>query len=190
MEKLGIERSLEALEGADLVLVVVDLAEPDDAGELELILGVEGRPCIVVGNKTDLIGRESARFKELRGRLGPVVGEAADGVRGDRSVVTVCEVSARTGEGVEELRELIGQVVGHGLVEMEEPVLVGERQRLLVGEAAARLDDALAGIDGGVGEELVAEDLRASAEALGRVTGEEFAGDLLEEIFGRFCGGK
>jgi len=203
VERLGIERSLAALEGADLVLVVVDLAATArdatslDAsvaeggvpleGDLRLILGVKDRPCIVVGNKTDLVGRESSAFRELGDWIAAARGVPADEVG---APFCVCEVSARTGEGVAELRECIGEVVSGGSVEMEEPVLVGERQRILVAEAASSLEEALLAIDGSAGDELVAEDLRAAVGALGRVTGEDLGVDLLDEIFGRFCLGK
>ncbi len=187
VESLGIERSLQALAEADLVLMVVDLTAGVAETESELIARAEGRPCIVVGNKTDVVGRGSAQFAEVcefvqASRTESQVGQPSD--------VWTCEVSARTGEGIDQLRELVSEVVSGGIIDTQEPVLVGERQRLLVREAATRVDEALAGIEEMRGEELVAEDVRAAAAALGRVVGEDLASDLLDEIFGRFCLGK
>jgi tRNA modification GTPase len=187
IERLGIERSLLALEEADLVMVVADLGVGVERAEEELVAKAGIRPCIVVGNKVDLVGSGSAAFDDLC-RLASERDEDADGA--ESPVRRVCEVSARTGDGIEGLREVIGQVVGGGVIDMQEPVLVGERQRLLVKEAAERLDDAVAGVEDLRGEELVAEDVRAAAEAIGRVIGEDVSADLLDEIFGRFCLGK
>jgi tRNA modification GTPase len=61
---------------------------------------------------------------------------------------------------------------------------------VLVGEASERAASALAGVSRQAGEELVCEDIRAAAQALGRITGEELTPDLLDEIFSRFCLGK
>ncbi len=103
----------------------------------------------------------------------------------------VCTVSALTGEGLDELRSVIQQVVTGGEeLQLEEPVLASERQRTLVNEAFESTRAALAGSSGEIGEELVCEDIRAAVQALGRITGEELTADLLDEIFSRFCLGK
>jgi len=103
----------------------------------------------------------------------------------------MCSVSALTGAGLEELRSAIQRVATGGEeFHLEEPILASERQRALVGDASERVEAALKGIADGAAEELVCEDLRAAAEALGRITGEELTADLLDEIFGRFCLGK
>jgi tRNA modification GTPase len=100
-------------------------------------------------------------------------------------------VSALTGEGMDELRtQILSAVTGDGGIHLEEPILASERQRVLVEKAVESVSDAIAGLSGGQGEELVCEDIRAAAEALGTITGENLTGDLLEEIFGRFCLGK
>jgi tRNA modification GTPase len=100
-------------------------------------------------------------------------------------------VSALTGEGLDELRAVIQRVItgGEGL-HLEEPLLATERQRALVAEALERTEAALTGASTGQNEELVCEDIRGAAQALGRMTGEDLTADLLDEIFSRFCIGK
>jgi tRNA modification GTPase len=189
VERLGVERSLSALEQADLVLAVVDVSKPVGQEELSALFSGGGGLHIVVGNKADLAAGGGQSMGDLAERVEAMCKSASAATAGERKA-WACAVSALTGEGVEELRDLIGEAVSGSGCQLEEPVLAGERQRALVGEAAMRLDDGLMGIALGRGEELVSEDIRAAAEALGRVTGEDVSVDLLDEIFGRFCLGK
>lgn len=94
-------------------------------------------------------------------------------------------VSAVSGEGLDELRRAIGTALG--LTERRpDALIVRERQRQ--GITAAR--DALAAIDPGQPPELIAEELRRAADALGRVSGRTGVEDLLGAIFNSFCIGK
>ena len=98
-------------------------------------------------------------------------------------------LSAKTGEGVERLRERLKALAGY---EPRAEGLFMARRRHLVA-----LDDALAALDAakrsgeeGAGSELVAEDLRLAQRALGEITGEFTTDDLLGSIFATFCIGK
>jgi tRNA modification GTPase len=190
VERMGVERSLKALEQADLVLLVVDLSDPLGEEHLDTLGNGRCGPCIVVGNKRDLVGGGGIRIEELGELVKLVTKREARETPFSQERVWVCEVSALTGDGIQELRTLIERAVSGEGVHVEEPILASERQRALVGEAAVCLDEALQGIAGGLGEELVSEDVLAAARALGRVTGEDVSKDLLDEIFGRFCLGK
>lgn len=187
VERLGMERSLRTLEQAELVIVVADLSDMDEAGVLEMIEAAQGRPCIVVGNKSDLVREGSDARERLQGLVARAWAGPGETVAPG---MYLKEASAKTGEGVAAVRRVLEEVMAGGSVDLEEPILVGERQRALVCEAGRRLADALAGIDGAAGEELVAEDVRGAALALGRITGEDLTPDLLDEIFSRFCLGK
>lgn len=183
IEQLGVERSIRAMEQADLVLAVVDLSVPWDDEDERLVCGLDPARSIVVGNKSDLAPRAHCGQTDCLSQA-PA---SETGLR-DRHE---CEVSAITGEGIDDLRARIQQIItgGEGL-HLEEPVLATERQRGLVSEAADSAGAALAGAARHADEELVCEDIRGAAQALGRITGEELTSDLLDEIFSRFCLGK
>jgi len=184
---------------------VFDLSTPWDEADVRLLESLEPTRSIVVANKSDLVGdkaREivSAHFKTDRlsngraesGALGAAGRELSP--RGhdlDETARNTCVVSALTGEGLDDLRALIQRVItgGEGL-HLEEPLLATERQRALVAEALDSTEAALAGTVRHSDEELVCEDIRAAAQALGRMTGEDLTPDLLDEIFSRFCIGK
>jgi tRNA modification GTPase len=190
-EQLGVERSVRAMAQADLVLAVIDLSAPREEDESELLGGADADRWIVVGNKRDLVERDTRGLEGLAEYVARARRLGESKAPGSARQCRVCTVSALTGEGIDGLRSLIQNVVagGPGLY-LEEPILASERQRVLVDEAAGSVSEAMVGVARGEGEELVCEDIRMAAEALGRVTGEELTPDLLDEIFSRFCLGK
>jgi tRNA modification GTPase len=199
LERLGMERSRKAMEQADLVLVVVDLGRDCEEGDRRLVENLDASRTIVVGNKADLLS--SPGFGEVRVRqLAGLVGDGGTGWTGGRREAgeepprgraESCVVSARTGEGLDGLRDLILRMIaGSEGLSLEEPLLANERQRALVERAARSVESAVRGVGAGIEEELVCEDLREAIGSLGRITGEELTPDLLDEIFSRFCLGK
>jgi tRNA modification GTPase len=202
VEQLGVERSIKAMEQADLVLAVFDLSAPWDEADTRLLESLDAGRSIMVANKSDLLSDPGSEFADVdSGGGGPWVGWVQNEVSGhnvlsrshgpDATKLNRCVVSARTGQGLDDLRALIQGVItgGQGL-HLEEPVLATERQRVLVSETLDSTESALAGAAQHRDEELVCEDLRAAVQALGRITGEDLTPDLLDEIFSRFCLGK
>ena len=220
VERLGIERSREASRDADLVLAVFDMSSPPGPEDSEVLAGVDPDRAIIVANKLDLAeggadqARDQARdqtpehardseidldidhgealepdpvLQRARRSLAPLL--EATGVSPDRWRVRA--VSSLTGQGLESLRETIELIaVGDHGVDLDEPMLATERQRLLVDESLAALNSACEGLASAKPDELIAEDVRMAARSLGRITGEELVPDLIDEIFRRFCIGK
>jgi tRNA modification GTPase len=171
VEKIGIERARAAIEAADLALIVTDAREPEHGADLAIAADLpKALPRIVVRNKIDLAGLEATSV--LHGRAGTVA------------------LSAKTGAGVELLRQAILQLVGvHE--DMEGAFLARERHIRALQDAALRLDAAATHLAASAPPlELFAEELRQAQTALSTITGEFTADDLLGEIFGRFCIGK
>lgn len=162
----AVRRAREAVRKADLLLFVVDASDPASALPLE----PKGRPAVLVLNKCD-VARDAA---------------ARDRFRLREAVWT----SAKTGEGLPELRRLVGRMLGQDL-----PGGAGARfrvtlrQRALLREAETALERA-AGAAPGLGMEFVALDLRAALSAFGAISGRDTDEDLLDRIFSRFCLGK
>ncbi|MFH0882422.1 MAG: tRNA uridine-5-carboxymethylaminomethyl(34) synthesis GTPase MnmE [bacterium] len=98
-------------------------------------------------------------------------------------------LSAVTGEGVEQLLESIGNRLRHGY-DPGDVLVLEERHAMLLSGAANSLGAAKNGVLQGLGDELIAEELRAALSALGDITGALTADDLLNRIFAGFCIGK
>jgi tRNA modification GTPase len=167
VEKLGIERSWQEINRADVVLLVVDTragVTPADKGVAARLPAAIER--VVVENKCDLAGVEPVRF-EVQGQVH-------------------LRMSAKSGAGLHLLHDELLRVAGwrgHG----EDVVLARERHLTALGAAAGHLAAAA----DHVGQlELCAEELRLAQQALSAITGEFGADQLLGEIFSRFCIGK
>ena len=175
VERIGIERTLAEVERADVVLHLVDAAQP--AADAEVLARVQARighavPLLTVVNKIDLTGAR-ARVDGGRIYLSALTGAGIDGLRAELKRAAGWE-SETTGESVFLARERHLQA------------LVRAREHLAL--AAARAD-----VEHGYGDaqlELFAEELRLAANALAEITGAVSADELLGRIFSRFCIGK
>jgi len=167
VEKIGIARTWAAIEEADLVLLLLDVTQGENAADHSILAQLpKALPRISVMNKIDLVGRA------------PAVERVPESTR--------VWLSAKTGAGAGELRQAILQIVGwraHG----EGIFMARERHVQALERAASHLENA--GRQGGK-LELFAEELRLAQEAMGAITGEYTSEDLLGEIFSRFCIGK
>ncbi|MBI4331556.1 MAG: tRNA uridine-5-carboxymethylaminomethyl(34) synthesis GTPase MnmE [Chloroflexi bacterium] len=169
VESLGVERSRNAIEKADLVLAVIDAGEPLQDQDREIFRLINGKQVIVVANKSDL---------PRRADLGGV----------PWWVVTT---SALTGHGMKELRESLVKVALGGKVAASDALLVSNpRHKEALQRAKQYLGQALENLRSGAPDDLVTIDVTAALNALGEITGETLQDDLLDTIFSRFCVGK
>ena len=168
VEREGVQRTRAQLALADLALLVVDATDPAGTGTVSDELP-DGIPVIVVHNKIDLTG------------------EAA-GTEGNGQRVLV-RISARTGEGLAQLRQLIKERAGFG--ETGEGTVIARQRHLdSIRRARAHFDAGREQLEFQHAGELLAEELRAAQLALAEITGEFTSDDLLGKIFGAFCIGK
>ena len=167
VERIGIERTWQEIERADMVLQLIDARSGETAADHAVAVRLPHKlPRIVIHNKCDLAGKTPHRTVEGR--------------------QVHLWLSAKLGQGVEllhdELLRLAGWV-GHG----EDVILARERHLT----AIARASDALSRASTQLRQlELCAEELRQAQQCLSEITGEFTPDDLLGEIFSRFCIGK
>lgn len=168
-EQMGIARSREALADAGLVLVVLDATQVLNAEERLLLQSVEGRPALVVINKSDLAARHDG------------LAQAAD-----RQAL---RTSALTGDGLPELRKKILELATGGAAS-EPGVLTSLRHHQAVTHALCALEDATQANAGGIPHEMILLDLYRGLSALDSLTGRTTPDDILNLIFSTFCIGK
>jgi tRNA modification GTPase len=170
IEKIGIARTWEVLETADLALLLVDAREGLTAADRAILEKLStDLPRITVRNKIDLTHEAPARHSE-----------GAD--------ITL-SISAKTGEGIELLQQALLEIAGWQNV--EDVFIARERHVQALASAAAHLDAARREAQSPhPALELFAENLRLAQNTLSEITGEFTADDLLGVIFSRFCIGK
>ncbi len=171
VEKLGIERSREALARADLALMTVDVSEPLQDADSQIAELIGDKPAILVANKIDL--PQLALLDQL-----------LPGVKRVR-------VSALSGQGLEHLEEAILETVLSGKVMASDvPLVTNPRHKEALQEALDHVQAAMEASTSDIPTDLIAIDVTAAVNALGEITGETATEDLLQIIFSEFCVGK
>ncbi|MBR5741831.1 MAG: GTP-binding protein, partial [Firmicutes bacterium] len=174
IERIGVERSRNALALADLVLFVLDASRPLDAEDRSLAETLDPRRTLVLLNKTDV---EPAALTEADVRK----------VFGGR----VFAVSVKTGEGLPAVRKAIVSSVLDGTVSPGNGLVITSlRQKESLERATSLLDDAIRGSESGEALDVIETDVRAAWEALGEIVGETASEDIVDRVFERFCLGK
>jgi tRNA modification GTPase len=173
LEAEGVTRARAALAQADLALLVLDGAEPLTA-EDEVLLGeVNPAATLAVVNKQDRLGGRAPDWMERLAGLPAVI------------------LSARSGEGVERLEAALRRwALSDERPLLEDAMITNLRQEQAARQAAEAVGGALAALEAGLGDELLALDLERVLAALGDIVGETTADDLLHRIFAEFCIGK
>ncbi len=175
IEQIGVRRSVAALESAELILAVFDLADGLTDEDRELITRLEGcsAPCIALLNKSDRA-------------LGTWDAAALGG-----PFCAVCTVSAETGEGLEALRNQIESLFVAGEIDYDTtPILANARQKGALDRARVGVEDARRALAAGFTPDVAGLDLEEAMAALSEADGRSVSADIVDAIFHRFCVGK
>lgn len=173
VEEEGIRRSRQIIEGADVVLYVVDAAGGETAEDVDRLEEIRASaPVLVVHNKADLTGRS----------------EAAGANAGAASIL----VSARTGSGVGELISTLRDTLleARGVSESGGLAIDSERQHSALLRAAEALELTARSARDAMPADALAVDLQEALDAIGEITGEVASAEILDQMFGSFCVGK
>ena len=168
VEKIGIEKSKDAFEKADLVLLVLDASENLSDEDKELIDAAKNTDTIILINKTDLDKK----------------------IKIDSELKTI-ETSFKTGKGIEELKDEIEKFIsGSALEKREDPALSNIRHINLVKKAIEEVSQALEATRNKEAIDFIEINASAAFSFLGEITGDTASGEIIDEIFSRFCLGK
>lgn len=169
VEKIGVERTRESLESADMVLLVADVLNGFTEEDREIVARFRDKKIIVIMNKIDLDGDRLLDLNDF-----PVV-----------------NISARTGQGLNLLEDKIMEVALAGGINLPESVTVSNVRHLTsIKEAGRHMQDFIGALKSGLSPDLSSIELRSAWEALGEITGSTVTEDLLDRIFTDFCIGK
>jgi len=173
IEKIGVERSLEKIKTADIVLYIFDsIIEPaEDLINQVAAFNKEQIKFLLVANKTDL-GDETV----LRGKYA--------------SLQNIVFISAKENRHSETLKERITDMVLSGSLNSENTIVTNARHYHALKEVSKSLDEIKNGLDHKLTGDLLSLDIRRCLHYLGEITGEITNEDTLDYIFSKFCIGK
>ncbi|HHX01259.1 MAG TPA: tRNA uridine-5-carboxymethylaminomethyl(34) synthesis GTPase MnmE [Firmicutes bacterium] len=178
IEQLGVERAMEFINEADLILHVLDISRELEEEDKQLLAQLAGRKRLLVINKTDLPRQwDGQAYLIEKGYI-------------DQSVPAV-EISL-TGDSLDPLLEQIVGLVMEGLVqiERENAIITRSRHKQALVEAKADLQQAMETFNQELPLDLISIGLHGALEHLGEITGETVRENIIDRIFAQFCIGK
>lgn len=170
VEKIGVERSREKLEEADLVVLMLDTSRPLDDEDREIIKSIKDKKTIVLLNKVDL--ERKLQLEELNG------------------LHNLIEISAMTGFGIEDLKQEIKKLFFNGEVDNESLIITNSRHKQALYRALENCKIAEERLKMNEFLDLISIYVTSGLRALGEITGAELEEDLVNKIFSEFCVGK
>lgn len=170
IENEGIRRSKEKIDEASFCLCALDATRPDEA--LAFLDTLPSNNCIAIWNKIDLLSdSEKKALPKLNAKA-------------------VCYTSAKTFEGVQDVKSTLEKLSAVANPESSEIVLTQARHVEALKHAKDSLEKTLQGLRDKVSAEFVAFDARRALEALARLVGRNVSDDIISAIFSQFCLGK
>ncbi len=172
IEKIGVEKSKQKIEEADLIVFMLDSSSVLDEKDLEIIEYIKNKKYIVLLNKIDLPRKiDENSLKDINPE-------------------SIIEISAKNGFGIDELKSKIESLFFKGNIKLNDYVITNTRHKAALIKARKSLVDALEALRNTSAIDLASIDVRNAWYALGEVTGDTLEEDLIDKIFKNFCLGK
>ncbi|NOX20335.1 MAG: tRNA uridine-5-carboxymethylaminomethyl(34) synthesis GTPase MnmE [Nitrospirae bacterium] len=169
-EAEGVRRSLQAIEGADLILALLDLSQPLTEEDRFMLDKVRHKNTLLVLNKADL--KAQLPLSDLPDEIQKV------------------RISAKTGDGLDELKKAILRQIIKKEISSEGVVITNMRHKLAIDRAVLAITRTIDAIKDKAPYEIIALEARDALNSLGEIIGEVTTDDILNRIFSSFCIGK
>ena len=171
VESIGVDMAKTRIERATLILAVFDGSESLDQSDKEILDLCKDRDVIGIVNKSDLPSKADIDY--LKETLSKVV-----------------FISAKEGEGEEELTKAIEEALGTDKIDTSQAMLTTERQRICTEKALSCLEEALDALNMGMTMDAINVCIESAVEALLELTGKKAREAVVDEVFSQFCVGK
>ena len=170
VEKIGVQRSKEKIDEADLVVFMLDTSRELDKEDLDIIEYIKDKKYIVLLNKVDLDRKiDDGAIESLDNKI---------------------EISAMQSIGIDILKSKIKDLFFSGNIDAESLMVTNTRHKQALYRAFENLENGLGGINRNEFLDLVSIYVMSALKALGEITGAEVEEDLVTKIFMEFCCGK
>lgn len=180
VEKIGIERSHQAAQSADLVLLTLDAVVGLTEADLEIYQQIKHRNFIVIINKIDRV--TSDELENLKAKIMQTL---------NTENMAIVPMSAGLNQGIPDLEiAILNSVYGGNIQAANLEFAINQRQAAALTRAKVCLEEVETTINNQLPFDFWTIDLRGAIQALGEVTGEEVTESVLDRIFSRFCIGK
>ena len=170
LEKIGVEKSREKINEADLILLVLDTSREIDKEDREIIEAIKDKKSIVLLNKID-----------LDNKIDDLILEGFE---------NIIKISAKEDIGIDGLKNEIKNMFFNGTIDSESLIVSNSRHKQALIRAFENCNEALVRVKKNEFLDLISIYVTAALKALGEITGSELEEDLVNKIFREFCCGK
>ncbi len=172
VEKIGVEKALQKVEEADLVIMIFDSSRELEDDDKKILKYIEDKKVIYIKNKTDL--EERLNISEY----GSIEKEAIS-------------ISVLKNQGLDEIIDKIAEMFFRGTINVSDELIINNvRHKNLLINAKNSLLEVLSSIEGNMTIDFIEIDLKQAMEYLGLIVGKTVSDDLMDKIFNEFCIGK
>lgn len=174
VEKIGIKKSKEIAEEADLVIAIFDSSKELSREDEEILKIIKNKKAIILLNKSDLnseLNDDDKKFTSV--------------------TPNIIKISALKGEGLENLYKLISKMYNLEEINLDNDAIISNlRQKNLITKAIENLKKTRETLEKNMPIDIIAIYMKEILENLGSITGEVVTDDIINEIFSKFCLGK
>ncbi len=183
VERIGISRSYKKMNEASIVLALLDVTSSEEDNEASISdivskLDIRSQKLIVLFNKIDILGANIN------------VSLINNSVSSTNEKVVKLYISAKTGFGLDELRNLLSNSQNSSALNSDQTIVTNLRHFQALRLAADSLENVKSSLNSGLPSDLLSEDLRQALHHLGTIVGEVTTDEVLRNIFEKFCIGK
>ncbi|MGL4731355.1 MAG: tRNA uridine-5-carboxymethylaminomethyl(34) synthesis GTPase MnmE [Clostridium sp.] len=172
VEKIGVEKSKEKINQADLIILILDSSREIDEEDKEIINYILDKKYIVLLNKLDLDNKIN---KDDISEFDPNY---------------VFEISAKTGKNIDTVKDCIKELFFKGEVSNDDIIITNTRHKEALYRAKENIENAIDTLENTFAIDLASIDIRNAWSDLGKITGNTLEEDIIDKIFSEFCLGK
>lgn len=171
IEEIGVRKALNAVENAELLLAIFDSTKDLNDEDIRILEIIKDKNAIILLNKID----KNNNMLENKIKLNK----------------KIIKISAKNGEGIEELYEEIERIFNINKIETDgEVIITNIRHKTQISSAIINIDEAIKAIEINLPIDIISISIKQCLEELGKITGENVSEDIINEIFSKFCLGK
>ena len=174
IEEIGVKRALKLSEEADLIIAIFDASMPLDKEDIDILNIIKNKKAIILLNKIDLDDMKLEENAQLK-----------------NASTNILKISAKNGEGINNLYELIYNMFGNKEITMNDGVIITNiRHKNQIDKAIKSVNAALKSSEQNFPIDIVSIPIKQILYDLSIITGEDVSEDIINEIFSKFCLGK
>ncbi len=174
IEEIGVNRALKLAEGADLIIAIFDASKDLDEEDYEILEIIKNKNSIILLNKIDIDDIHLENNEKICS-----------------SSNNILKISAKNGEGIDELYDLIEKMYSNNEIDMNDGVVITNiRHKNQIDKAINSVEEAMNSIENNFPIDIISIPIKQILIDLSVITGEDVSEDIINEIFSKFCLGK